>query len=699
MASKLTDDDLIAILRKEEQVGQRMQQEVLQDLREAAYRYYDRKPYGDEQEGHSSVVTSEFADTVESMMPSLMRVFASGDEIAEFTPISEQDEQAAREASQYVPHVVMRENDGFRVFYWFFKDLLMHRMATAVVDTETVERVTQEPVEGWTAEQMVMAEEDAKAKGATEIEFDVQADPADDPMGAVAYYTQAVMEEDGVSAPPQTYSGTMTVTKRTERVVLDNVAPEDLLISPAEIRDIDEASYVGYRKQVTASDLRVLGLEQDEIDGLSADRRDYSVEEESRQDGLVNQSQRKDSERRLWLVVAYVRADDDGDGISEMLRVVYAHAGGKAGAIIERMEWEDGEAPITIGSAILMPHNIVGRSLFDQTQDLQDVGTSLMRGMLDNLYLSNRPRPIINSSVNILSVLDYTPGNPIIVDKGMNVNEAVAWLQTPNVIAQALSGMEMVNGVRENRTGISRYNQGLDADSLNKTATGIQNIMSAAQQRQELMARVLANTAIQRLMRHVYRAIKRVAKGPVKYYANGDWQQADPSKWPDDMQLIVAVGTGTGNKQLELQNLLMIGGGQEKLVQAQGGTNGPLVTKEHIANTFRKMVEAAGFRATAQFVASAKDIQQAEAMQAGQPPPPTPEILKAQAEIEVMKAKAQVEMQIKMMEAQAKMEIERFKAGMDVQLKQQELHAESQLKAFDIATTPKPNIPEQQIGA
>lgn len=691
MASKLTDKDLISILRKEEQVGQRLQQETLQDLREQAYRYYDRKPYGDEEAGHSSVVTSEFADTVESLMPSLMRVFASGDEIAEFTPISEQDEAAAREASQYVPHVVMRENDGFRLFYWFFKDALMHRMATVTVDTETVEKTDRQPVEGWTAEQMAMAEQVAREAGATEIEFEVEADPA--PMAAPPMDPMGGMP---MAMPAQTFSGTMTIVRRTERVVVDNVAPEDLLISPAEIRDIDEASYVGYRKQVTASDLRVLGLSQEEIDGLAADR-NLTVEEEQRQDGMANQNPRKDSERRLWLVVAYVRADDDGDGISEMLRVVYAHAGGMNGAIIERMEWEDGEAPITIGSAILMPHNIIGRSLYDQTSDLQDIGTALTRGMLDNLYMTNRPRPAVNDRVDILSVLDYTPGMPIKVKGQDNPNAAVSWMQVPSVIAPALSGLEYLNTVRENRTGISRYNQGLDADSLNKTATGINNIMSAAQQRQELMARVLANTAVSRLMRHVYRAIKRVANGPVKYYANGDWQECDPTKWPDDMHLIVAVGTGTGNKMQEVQNLLLLGSGQEKLVQAQGGVNGPLVKLEHVANTFRKLAEAAGFRATAQFVASQKDIQQAQAMMAGQPPPPPPEVLKAQAEIEVMRQKAEADIQIKMMEAQAKIEIERAKAGIDAQLKHAELASEAQLKALDIATTPKPNIAQQQV--
>jgi len=97
-----------------------------------------------------------------------------------------------------------------------------------------------------------------------------------------------------------------------------------------------------------------------------------------------------------------------------------------------------------------------------------------------------------------------------------------------------------------------RNNQGLDADSLNKTASGMNMLMSAAQQRQELIARVLAETAITRLYRLVYRAIKRAAQGtgsgPVKYWSGKAFASCDPRQWPDDMELTVNVGLSTGNK-------------------------------------------------------------------------------------------------------------------------------------------------------
>jgi hypothetical protein len=615
----MNDDDLIAILRKEEQAAQDWQDSELSAARQEALDYYDRKPFGDEQEGQSKVVTSELADTVESLMPSLMRVFASGEEVVEFTPMHPGEEQAAREASRYVPHVLMRENDGFRILYWFFKDALMYRLSAMTVDLEEKEEAKTDPVAHWTAEQLAAAELLAREVGASEVSIEVEADPQD-------------VDSAASEAAPQTFSGTITIKRRRKRVVPDNIAPEDFLCSPG-CRDIDQASFAGYRREVTASDLRLLGMSQEDIDTLSSDRT-QTPESWQRDPSAEVDHRRKDSERKFWVVVAYLRADDNGDGISEMLRVVYAHGGGAAGRVIERMEWREGEAPIVAGSPILMSHTLVGRSIHDQVKDLQDVDTALTRGMLDNLYLTNRPRPAISERVNINNVLDWTPGMPIQVRGGDNPAAHISWLQVPSVIGPAQAALEYFATVRENRTGITRYNQGLDADSLNKTASGVSMIMSAAQQRQELIARTFAETSIKRLMRLIYRAIKRAATGKVRYFDGDDWAECDPGRWPDDMHLVVNVALGTGNKQQELQNLMLIGAGQEKLLLAQGGPAGPMVRLEHIANTFRKLVEAAGFKASTQFVASPREIREAPPAPLPPPPPPAPEMVKIRADVE-----------------------------------------------------------------
>jgi hypothetical protein len=481
--SLLSDSSLMTILRKEEGAASNYQWSALSQTREDALNYYDRELYGDEQDGASQVVTSEFADVIESIMPGLMRVFTSTDDVAEFTPGAPGEEQWAKEASEYVPHVFMRQNDGFRILYWMIKDALMYRLGAVTVDLEDYIEKRRVPVQGLPQDAIDLVVAQAAEEGA-ELAMELEQDEA--PVAPLP------SRGEGPFPPPSapTFSGIIAITHKRKRVVADNIAPEDILFTPTA-RDQDKASFLGFRKRVTASDLIEMGLGQPDVDELRSDR-DLSPEEAQRNDSAVlNEAERGDlgdSERPLWLVVAYVRADSDGDGVSELLRVVYAHAGGTAGRIVERVEW-DGLASIALASPILMSHTIVGRSLFDQTQDLQQIGSVLTRGLLDNLYITNRPRPVISDQVNLDSLIDWVPGSPIRLKAGARPGDNhVAWLQVPNVSAGVLAALEYLATVRENRTGIVRNNQGLDADSLNKTASGMNMLMGAAQQRQELIA-------------------------------------------------------------------------------------------------------------------------------------------------------------------------------------------------------------------
>jgi hypothetical protein len=482
--------------------------------------------------------------------------------------------------------------------------------------------------------------------------------------------------------PAPTFSGTILITRKKKRVVVDNVAPEDLRVSPADCRDIDQASYAGYAKETTASALRILGLSQEEIDSLSSDRHD-TPEQNQRQDGQSEYQPRTDDQRRLWLTVAYCKVDADGDGISEMLRCVYAHAGGNtpSGVLIEKTKWEDAEAPIIVGSAILMPHDIVGRSLFDGTADLQDVGTAVTRAMLDNTYQVVRPRPIINGRVNINQVLDHTAGMPVQVDGNGNPMDNISYVMVPSIIDPALKALGYLENKRDQRMGTSRMGNNMDADSLSDASdmtVGVgQMVMSAAQERQELMALTLANTAVKRLCRHVYKAIKRCESGPTKYHAKGEWQNCDPSKWPDDMHLVVAVGSGTGNKQMEATNLAGIAAAQEKIGQAQGGFNGPVVTLTHVANTGRKLAETLGFKATAQFFASEKDVAQAEAMP--KQPPKDPKMVEVEAKIMADQAAFQAEQQLSQQKLAADMQSKQQQAAIDMQLARERAAQELQI--------------------
>ena len=672
----MSDEDLLITLRREEQAAVNFQDGTLSQVRNEALNYYDRKPYQNEQEGQSQVVTSEFADTIESMMPSMMRVFAGTESSVEFAPTGPGQEGAAREASAYVPHVLMVQNDGFRILHWFIKDALMYRLGGATVDLE--EREIQRP-----------------------------------PTEQEAMLFAAVGQE-----PPS------AVMDNKQFVIVDNIAPEDILFSE-NARDIDSASFVGYRKRVTASDLVELGLAPDDVDDLSSERV-ASFEESARIEGIEMspRDRRGDSERPLWVVVAYAKVDLDGDGISEMLRVVYAHAGGQISRLLDRMEWQ-GPAPISLATPILMSHTVLGRSVFDQVKELQQVKSELTRGMLNNLYFTNYPRPAVSDQVILDSLLDWVPGAPIRFKAGAIPGQGhIEWPQVPSIMDKALAGLEYFDTVRENRTGVVRHNQGLEADTLNKTASGMAMLQNAANQRLELIARTFAETAVKRLYRLIYKAIKRAASGPVQYWSGQRFATVNPAAWPDDMDLTVNVGAGT--RDAAMQALTFVATIQEKLVALQGGQAvGPYVTPENIANVAQRMQEAVGYKTPGLFFQPPERVVQAPPPQ----PQPSPELAKvqAQAQADAMKLQADqqhaqtklmADVQMKREASAADLEIAREKAALDLQhmrekaaleaqlkreammadfsLKREEIALEAELEKYKIDNMPKPGNTELQ---
>jgi hypothetical protein len=341
------------------------------------------------------------------------------------------------------------------------------------------------------------------------------------------------------------------------------------------------------------------------------------------------------------------------------------------------------------------------------------------------------------------SLLDWVPGSPIRFKAGAKPGDGhIDWQKVPSIMQDALTALEYFQGVKENRTGTSRQSQGLQADDINKTARGMNLLMSAAAQRQKLIARVLAETAVARIYRLVYRALKRAAMGPTQYWAGKTFKTVDPSKWPDDMSLTVNVGLGTGNTQQELEHLQLIAAAQQQLVLLQGGSaTGPYVTPENIANTSQKLAEKLGFKTPGMFFQPPEQVAQAAAQQQGQPPKPDPAMLKVQADAEAAAAKHQADVQLAQQKlvsdnalAQQKMQAEsqqkreaaaidmqlrreaadlelqlareaaaqelqlaREKAALDADLSRQEIEREAQLEALKISLQPKPgNIELQQ---
>jgi len=303
--------------------------------------------------------------------------------------------------------------------------------------------------------------------------------------------------------------------------------------------------------------------------------------------------------------------------------------------------------PFACLTPMLMPHRHIGRSYSDLTMDIQMIKSALIRGQLDNMYLSNNGRYAISDRVNLEDMLTSRPGGVVRVQG--EPASAILPLQHTPFPASSFQMVEYLDSMKEKRTGVTAYNQGLDSDSLNKTATGINIITQAAAARLELVARLFAETGVKELFMLVHRLVRMNATKPEIYRLRGKWVDVDPREWKTRSDMSVSVGLGTGNKDAQLMHIQTILGAQQQFGQMG------LVSPTNAYNALVKLTQNAGFRNPEEFWTDPT----------GKPPPPPPVDPKVQI------AQAQLQADAQKFQAQTQTEAQRFQA--EQQAKEQEL--------------------------
>jgi hypothetical protein len=415
---------------------------------------------------------------------------------------------------------------------------------------------------------------------------------------------------------------------------------------------------MGYDRDLVG---RLPGAEEDDPTGERRER--FAIEDDLDRSAADSANR---AMREVWITECYIRCDWDGDGIAERRKVTVAGSGQE---ILDNEPW-DGPLPFVSLTPIIMPHRFFGLSVADLVMDLQLIKSTIVRQILDNLYLSNNGRHVISEQVNLDDMMTARPGGIVRLKNGALPGQGhIVPLDTPMVAAQAFPMLEYLDGVRENRTGVTRYMQGIDADSLNKTATGISQIMTAAQQRVELIARVFAETGVKDLFRKILELVNRHQSAPRIIRLRNRWVPMDPRQWTTQMDVSIAVGLGTGNKDqtlIHLRSLLEI---QVQAIRMQGGVDGPLVRLENVYNTLAKLVENAGLKSA--------DAYFTDPAQRPPAPPPAPAAPQPDPAMTAVQQQAQL--------AAARLAFDRQRAAADLALDQAKLAADIAMKRDALA--------------
>ena len=594
----------------------------LSESRKKSLEYYLGDKLGTEIDGRSQVVSTDVSDTIESILPNLLRIFTASDKVVKCEPVTAEDVPMADQATAYLNHVFYKENNGFQLLYNFFKDALIEKNGFLKIYWDESESVEFE-----TYQNLSLEDKEALEDTRDEIEF-IEEEEVEDEFSkgefekAIEQYEAQGLEIPEMQTPDFIlYNCKIKRTKKTGQIKVESVPPEEFLID-RNAKTIEDADFVSHKVLISRSDLIAMGYDEDEVNNLPASSDDiYNTENTVRQgniDEYLTDDYAQGQNTKVSIYESYVKYDYDEDGIAELRKIV--SAGDDGSMVLENMPCDN--IPFVTVTPIPMPHRFYGRSVSELVEDIQLMKSTVMRQLLDNMYLTNNNRvAVMDGMVNMDDLLTTRPGG--VVRTKQPPNQVMQPLQSQPISQQAFPMLSYLDTVREARTGITKSAQGLDADTLNsKTATGVNTLMTQTQMRSELIARIFAETGVKDLFRKIFELMVKYQDREKVVMLNNQYIPVKPTEWKDRFNISIVVGLGTGSKEQQTVMLNSILERQIQAFQLQGGKEMPMVSLKNIYNTLTKVIENAGLKNVENYFVD-PDIGK-QMMPPPQPPPLTP---------------------------------------------------------------------------
>ena len=608
---KMSPGDLRALLAAERaDTLSAMSASKLSEERAAALDYYlgDMSRDMPAPDGRSKAVSTDVADTVEGLMPTLMDIFTGGDEVVRFEPVGPEDVEAAEQETDYINHVFMQQNPGFLVLYSFIKDALLSKVGVVKVWWETREEEERETYFDLddAAFAIISADPEVEVVAHT-VHGGPQAEVVDGEAANGGDAKNDAKLTEGVPDPIRNSSFAIhsapllhDVTVRTRRTyecaLVEGVPPEEFGIA-RHARSIRDTDYCFHDVLKSEGKLIAQGYDREQVKRLPSSVVTDTIEEQARD--TVNESTLRQgddglntSSRLIRITEHYVRMDYEGDDKPALYRVTTA---GEEGEVLKR----DGELdviredviPFAAMTPIIVTHRFFGRSIADLVMDIQRIKTALLRALLDNAYLANNPRTEVPESHATETTLDdllvSRPGG--IVRTKMPGGLSV--IEHPDIGNHVFPLLQYQDATREWRTGVSRQGQGVDPNALqNQVATIANQMFNASQAKVKLIARIFAETGIRDLFSLLHMTIRKSGSQAQTVRLRNQWVMVDPRDWRARNDMTINVGLGTGSKAEQLAQLQLIIGAQKEAIAAG------LVSAKNLFHSAKELVKLAGHK-------------------------------------------------------------------------------------------------------
>ena len=635
-----------------------VESEISQD-RIKSQRYFEGEVDIGQEDGRSKIVSTKVRDTIRAIKPSLMRVFLSSENPVEFVPTSQEDVTNAEQATKYA-HWKFQQLDGYKLLNDAIHDALVKKTGILKI---------------WWEDST-----DAEIRSYTNVtEEELSAIVNEDNVEVIEHSTEMGMmtDETGMQSEQEKHSLKVSYLKKQGELKIEGVPPEEFIVD-RNAKSVSDAYIVAHKTEMRVSDLVAMGYdfeEVSELSGLSTDST-YTDTEQFERQGYDQEDEENITDlsmKQVQVTEAYMKIDKEGTGIAMMYRILLAGGDNKV------LECElYGEVPFAIFEVDPEPHTFFGRSVADLIMNDQDSSTAMLRGMMDNVALTNSPRQgYVQGQVNVDDLMNNEIGGLV----RMKSPAALVDIATPFVAGQVLTAMQYLDMAIEGKTGVTKASMGLDPDALQNTSATAARLQAQQGSAQiEVMARNIAEGGMKRLFKLMLELLVENSCEETMMRLNGQFQPIDPRVWNTGMDMTVNVGVGTGlegERHAALTQALQM----QMQIWTQYGSGNGMVTMTGIRNTLGDMLALQGVRNVDRYFSPLTPEIEAELVQQQQQmASENPELSEADALVQAEQYKADKKAEMDMM----KMQIEAQKALAVDDRERDELDQQLIIKAAEI---------------
>ncbi len=528
---KVDDDKLVTILDDNIRRSIGYYDSQISRERKRVIDYYNAKLPRPAHDGNSKYVSMDVYDAVESMKAALLETFSTGYKTVRFAAQTGEDTKTAEICTAFTDYVANRQNNLFEVMQTVIHDGLVARAGIAKVYWDEREDSHLEPIQDLTEEEF----DTVIAQPNVEIEE---------------------VEQDELGL----YSGDIRVSQDTSQVVIESIAPEQFIVEPQAV-DLDSVGFCGHRTQMTISELREAGYDEELIAKIG-DHEDVDMEtdpevlarhEEIGSDRGFNAKGFQDQVRSVTVYELYLEIDlgDDNSGVAELYKVI------KAGNVILHKE-KTTRKPFCTFVPLPIPHSFYGSNFGSKVVPTQNARTILTRSILDHSMITNNPRyqVVKGGLTNPRELIDNRVGGIVNVSRP----DAIAPMPQAPLNPFVFQTIQMLDEDKEDNTGVSRLSQGLNKDAISKqnSAAMVEQLATMSMQRQKIIARNFANSFLKPLYQMIYQLVVENEQSEKIVEIAGDYVPIRPSDWSSKRDVTVELHLGYGEQEQEAQKYLAL---------------------------------------------------------------------------------------------------------------------------------------------